>query len=438
MNELKDCIIKYYEKYYMVRDINVKGILKAHLMQDKSFNTSIDVDPLTVEVYKLPIYCKTRLIINGSSLESFTHLVQKDIKLCAAYKNKYEEYLLILEYTDESYAVYKLSNGGKDVYVSEIRDGVVVEPLDKIYSEVRELSGFNMGFSCKMYKLSKEIFGSACYNMLVGLLATANYGDSVDLSFLSHIDKNLKYYLVYLKEKGQDVIIPVESLDTHLKEIASEKITREEIENCVKESYDYPATYFSKNEELEKAEGILKRYGYSEVSSLLRRYNGKVSNYNFSSCEDSIAIFDVVNTNSYYIRHLSIKPIYAYNHQILYYDLRSYALGDTVEYSVLASSINKNYLQDLIRSQLADMIRSSRVHYSGSDYYLNEFKDSLEKVIISCFSPESPDAVYKGVYDKRRKVWSYPIDTPKLARDFMSCLTGYFNKKHHILAFNEG
>ena len=393
----------------------------------------MDIDPLTAEVDKLKVCCVTRLLINGSSLKSFEYLVQKNIGFCAAYKNTQEEYLLILKCKDESYAVYKLSNGGKDIYVSDIVDGKVVPP-SRDYSDMVELSGFDMGFTCKMYKLMNVPYGVSCYNILVGLLANAGYGDSVDISFLSNIKEDLKYNLVYLKEENRkDIILPISSLDAHLRKVEYEKVTRKEVEEWIRVSFDHPAMYFSQDEELEKAQEILTRYGYSEISSLLKEYNGEISNYCFSSGNESIAIFDLENSNSYYIRHLCIKPVCSCNGTPLYYELRSYALGDTIKYTVLASSINKNYLQKIIKCKLADTIRSSRVHYSTSEYYLNELIDEKERVSISCFIPSSMSLIYKGVYDKRRMIWSYEADVPKLARDFMSCLVKYFDKKYNIL-----
>ena len=431
MKTLQDKVIHYLDLYYVIRDVDARGVLKCHRLTDKTVNNFIDIDPLVNYVGVSDTSCASRLVIGGSSLANLNFLFGKKITACVAYKNKEGEFLLLCGCVDGSYLLYKLSNNGNNVYFSEIVNGRVVSPKNRIYTEIVHLSGFPVSFDVQMYKLSNELVGVTCYTILQGLLSSNDCSVSVDLSFLSTLNTSEEYYLVYLKGiNGKDYIVPAEDCATVLSDIKYNKLSRENVLSYVKSRFDYPCIHFSP-EELEKVIGVVEVCGYP-LRPVLEKYNGKVSNFFFRSKEFSIGIFDIPESSSYEVRKVVCEGVYSVNEDILFYELRSYPLVGR-EYRVLASSLNKDYLINILSGKYADLLRSSRVHYTDSLYYLNSFKDTSEYVEISCYEFSNDRAVYYAKYNKARQHWIYSNEVPKSARNFMSNLVGYFDKQYGIL-----
>lgn len=431
METLQDKIIHYLDLYYVIKDVDTRGILKCHKLSDRTVNKFIDIDPLVNYVGVSRASCASRLIIGGSSLANLNYMFTKKITACVAYRNKDEEFLLICGCEDGSYLLYKLANNGNDVYFAEVVNSRVISPKNRIYTEMVQLSGFPVSFNVKMFKLSNELVGVACYNILQGLLSSNDYSTSVDLSFLSTLDTSEEYYLVYLKDiDGKDYIIPAEECPDVLSSLNYSKVSRASVFSYIKSRYDYPCIHFS-TEELEKVIGILENYGYP-LRPVLEKYDGKISNFYFKSKQFSVGIFDIPETKSYEIRKVVCEGVLSINGDVLYYELRSYPLvGDS--YRVLASSLNKDYLINLLSGRYAELLRSSQLHYTGSDYYLKEFKDEENSCKLSCYLYSDPSIVYSGVYDKLSHTWSYGEPIPKGARNFMSRIAGYFANKYGIL-----
>ena len=431
MKTLQDKVIHYLDLYYVVKDVDIRGVLKCHRLTDKTVNKFIDIDPLVNYAEVSETSCSSRLVIGGSSLANINFLFGKKITACVAYKNKEGQFLLLCECVDGSYLLYKLSNNGNDVHFVEIVNGKVISPKNRIYTEIIHLSGFPVSFDVQMYKLSNELVGTTCYTILQGLLSSNDCSVSVDLSFLSTLDTSEEYYLLYLKGiDGKDYIVPAEDCINILKSIKYNKISRENVFSYVKSRFDYPCIHFSP-EELEKVIGVVENCGYS-LRPVLEKYNGKVSNFFFRSKEFSIGIFDIPESSSYEVRKVVCEGVYSANEDILYYELRSYPLVGS-NYRVLASSLNKDYLIKLLSCRYADLLRSSRIHYAGSDYYLKGFKDTKDYCELSCYLYSDPSVMYSGVYTKSTQAWSYSEPIPKGARDFMCKITWYFANKYGIL-----
>ena len=89
----------------------------------------------------------------------------------------------------------------------------------------------------------------------------------------------------------------------------------------------------------------------------------------------------------------------------------------------------------LIKGYYADLIRSSRVQYSGSIYYLDYFSDERDFIRISCYNPSTPDVKYSSVFSKINKKWAaHYKEIPFSARDFMSKMIYYFDERYGILS----
>lgn len=433
MSTLQDKILRYRNKHYIIKDINIRGELRCHKIGSNAVNTFTEIDPLVDYTETINVWCPSRMIIGGSSLKQLLYLVGRPVTACVAYKNKQREYLILCGCGGKDYYLYKVADEGKSVWVANVKDGRVVSPNNQIYSEVAELTGFELSFSLKMYKLSDPIVGVTCYNILDGLLAQCVNSAAVDISFLSKIDINKKYNLMYIKNSsGHDHIIPSEDSLGYLNSESGSKLKRDEVLKYLKSLYDYPCIHFS-DEELDKLSSILVANGYP-LRAVLEKYNGKVSNFYFSTKGFSIAILDVPGSTSYEIRRLTCEPVLSYKGDKLYYELRSYPLAKDEEYRVLSSSVNEEYITTLLRSHYADTIRSSLVHYKGSDYYLKSFKDSKDECNISCYLPSEPNLVYSGVFSKLNGVYAYNLDVPNEARDFMSTMVRYFSDKYGILS----
>lgn len=432
--ELQDRIIKYFEDYYVVRGVDTKGVLQCMQIVDNTVSDFTNIDPLSFNVNKLPIKCISRLIIGGSSLVNILRLIREDISACVAYINEESEILLLCGCKDGNYVVYKLSDEGKSVYICNVIDGEVITPKNRIYTEVIKLTGFSIHFSVNMYKLSDESLGVTCYNILIGLLSNNDYTTSVDLSFLLNIKDNIQYYLMYVKsDEGRDSIMPASQCLEYIESLPQKKVHRDDVISYIQDTYDYPCIHFSE-EELEKVSGILENYGYP-IKTILKKFNGKVSNFYLKSKNKSIAIFDIPDTKTYEVRVLSCEPIKSYNGSILYYELRSYALGDSSKYDILCTSFKRNIIDSIIKTRLADVIRSSKIHFHGSHCYLEYLKDMKNTLYISCGTTEDSNS-FKAKLDKVNKRWYYTVNTPKEVRNFMSRLIHYFNDKYGILSKN--
>lgn len=432
MDKLKDRVIRYFNEFYIVKDVDIRGILKCHKITDKTINSFEEIDPLVNYTELLGVSCLSRLVIPGSSLSNLLYLVGKKVTACVAYKNSQDEILMLFGCENNSYFLYKLVNGGESVYIANIEDGKVVSPKNTIYTEMQELSGFEVPFNVKMYKLSDPIVGVTCYNILQGLLSTNDCKTPVDLSFLSSLDTDYEYHFVYITGvDAHDHILPLEECVGYLEGEKGAKVTRADVVDFIKSVYDYPCIHFSEPE-LEKFLGIVEKYKYP-LRPVLERYNGQISNFYFESFGYSIAVLDTPSSESYEVRRLKCCPVQSVKGDTLFWELRSYPLAESSEYKVLCSSISEEYVRALLKVRYADIIRSSMLHYKGSQYYLKSFNDKKDSCTVQCYESFAPTVIYTGSYDKSTKTWSYSADVPKSARDFMSKLLSYFNDKYGIL-----
>lgn len=429
--DLKNRLIRYINNYYILNNINSNGTLTSYKLGSDEI---IEIDPLVNYCEILDIWVLNKLKISGSSLSNLLYLVGKPIRACVAYKNKRDEILVLFGCKDKTYFLYKLSDRGETVHIASVR-GNISTPGGQDYVDVCRLSGFNLSFTLDMYELSNPLVGISCYNILKGLLSYGNKDSSIDISFLSTLDSKKEYELIYVKDSNSHFhIFPVKDLSGYLTKEKVKKLSRKDISDYVKSFYKYPCIHFS-DEELVKVSSIFSQHGYP-INSILKKYNGRASNFYISSKNFSLAICDVQGTSSYEVRKLVCYPVKSYKGHILYYELRSYPLDEeSFEYRVLSSSIHRGYIMSLIKGYYADLIRSSRVHYSGSIYYLDYFSDERDFIRISCYNPSTPDVKYSSVFSKINKKWAaHYEEIPFSARDFMSKMIYYFDERYGILS----
>lgn len=433
-------IVMYEGDFYYIRDAYVSGKMCVKALTGKLAGREVVIDPMVNRVFSYDATVIAEWSVFSSSLLQILDSlkVREGITSMVCYKNGKEDILVALR-TEDKFRVYLYCEDG--LYMVTEKDGKKLKPkgcsglyeiCSDFFPDVEWCEGlrvFRLPCERDVYMKARKNFNTLLVGS--GVSKPVRMYIPEDVSMLCRVGS---VEFLHLEFKDLCCMVEKSKLEGLLKELGMKpsRLRLKAVRGIVEEFLENPCIAYS-DDELDKISAILSINGYNDVCDMVRKYNGKRSNYYIKSRKESVSIItNESNSRLYTIYVNKPVPVLSSKGIPMYWELRQYPIGNPKKYKVIAASVKYDLIDFYLRYAYADLLRGTGVMLSGYDFVLYSIKDSENSFSIKYYNIYNKAVMYTADYDKGKNLWSGGIDGID-ALDWLQKLSKYVNIESKIL-----
>ena len=395
--DLRGHLVKKVDKYYIIEDVSLSGILLAKNIDDISSKKykNVNLDPLKTKLAVSESKLVSQGIISSMEVSIVLNLcsviTKRPVKMTTMYKLGKGRFLLVFQLLEKKKLLLYIDN----------------------YTIYRMKAKYSLGKSDEIEFSDYDYIRVSHYNSnkeLVHCLEKLSFGVSLNvpikLRILSQCTevKDNEFIIIGSEKEGYYSVISNSYLQNEVRNRVTYKLSRSVLSKCISSIYDFACPHFS-NEELVKLNYILSNYGYEYLMKDIVRFNGKRSNFKTINDDEYICILDRIG-HGYDVGKICIAEIRDSNRNILYYEVRLFPLCENGTFSVLYSSVRKEDCKKVVNYKIASLIRGSRVSLVKHPFEVLRVQDNTMSINVE-YCKKSKNIVYSAVYMKEEEKWVF-------------------------------